>query len=414
MFSFRPDPIQISDGRLGLRHWRAMQRDPLAWLTEIHRLSPDIAKVQFGPQRVWCVFAPEGVSALLIGASRRLRRWQPGLYMMRQWNGRGYITKEGDAARQARQASRVLLHAPEAGAITALTENWMEHWRDGEQFDLDLELAAYSLTLAGQALFEVDLAGSAHQLARAIRVLSRVALLEVSTGLPLGHWLPGKLCPRKRWALATLEATIATVTRQSPRPLEQHREELAMLLLAGHQSTGATLTWAWLLLSQHPAALRRLEEELAGAPADVDPTRLPWLKAVIQETLRLYPPAYGLTPRQLTEPAEILGQQLQRGDLVMISGWITQRDARWFDHPQEFRPERFIEGPRPPKGAYFPFGLGERACPGTQMAMADTAASLASLVRHWRLEILEPVEARGWFSLRPKRAMVRIRRIAGA
>ncbi|MCR3829608.1 cytochrome P450, partial [Pseudomonas aeruginosa] len=122
--------------------------------------------------------------------------------------------------------------------------------------------------------------------------------------------------------------------------------------------------------------------------------------------------AYGLAPRQVTADIEVFGQRLKRGDVTMVSSWITQRDPRWFEAPLEFRPERFLEPAHWPRGAYFPFGLGDRACPGTAMAMIDLAAALAYWVEHWDIMHDGDLAPRGWFSLRPQRARVRFRRRA--
>ncbi len=187
--------------------------------------------------------------------------------------------------------------------------------------------------------------------------------------------------------------------------------------MASHQSTGVTLTWSLLLLAQRPELLARLRAELARvnwtairSVADLRDCAL--LRAVLQECLRLYPPAYGLAPRQVTADIEVFGQRLKRGDVTMVSSWITQRDPRWFEAPLEFRPERFLEPARWPRGAYFPFGLGDRACPGTAMAMIDLAAALAYWVEHWDIMHDGDLAPRGWFSLRPQRARVRFRRRA--
>ena len=141
------------------------------------------------------------------------------------------------------------------------------------------------------------------------------------------------------------------VAERSPRPLADLRDELCTLLMASHQSTGVTLTWSLLLLAQRPELLARLRAELARvnwtairSVADLRDCAL--LRAVLQECLRLYPPAYGLAPRQVTADIEVFGQRLKRGDVTMVSSWITQRDPRWFEAPLEFRPERFLEPAR--------------------------------------------------------------------
>lgn len=402
----------VGDDRAGARHWLAMQRDPLAWLQKVHAEQPDMAVTRMGLSRLWCLFHPRAVQELMVDHREHLKRWEPSLCMMRQWNGRSFMMREGEPAREKRKEMRPHIAAPSAAEILQLAERWSEGIEPGAERDLDLEMAAYSVTLTGRALFDIDLENDAFRVARAVRLLSRVALLETSTGIPLGHWFPSKLCPRKRWALAQLQEVVGRCADESPRPLAVQRDELATLLMAGHQSTGATLTWAQLLLAQHPEAREALRDELKGVDWNrvqgvADLRQCPLLRAVIQESLRIYPPAYGLVPRQLTADVEVFGQGLKKGDIVMLSSWITHRDPRWFEAPLEFRPQRFIEPSTWPKGAYFPFGLGDRACPGTAMAMMDLAVSLAWWVEHWDVEPLGPIEPQGWFSLRPKRARVR-------
>ena len=156
---------------------------------------------------------------------------------------------------------------------------------EGREYDLDLEMAAFSVTLSGHALFDVDLQPSAYRIAKAVRLLSRVALLEMSTGLPLGHWFPSKLCPRELWRWASC-AGGGRGGGRSPRPLADLRDELCTLLMASHQSTGVTLTWSLLLLAQRPELLARLRAELArvvdGDPLGRRPARCALLRAVLQ------------------------------------------------------------------------------------------------------------------------------------
>lgn len=399
----------------GLAHWLEIQRDPLTWLAQMHRSSPDLASLRIGTRRLWCVFHPEAIHELMVSQRAAVQRWEPSLCIMRQWNGSSFMMKEGEAARRQRQAIRPHIQAPAAHDIQRVAQRWSAHIVPGQVVDLDLEMAAYSVTLAGHALFDIDLGPQAETIAKAVRILSRVALLETSTGLPLGHWFPSKLCPRKRWALRVMRAQIEQVASESRRPLAVHRDDLATLLMASHQATGATLAWAQLLLVRHPHVLAALRRELGAVDwARVnqlqDLEQAPLLRAVIQETLRLYPPAYALVPRQLSRSVSVSGTSLRRGDIVMISSWITHRDARWFPEPDAFRPERFLEASTWPRGAYFPFGVGERACPGTGMAMMDLAVSLAYWVEHWDMTIVEEATPQGWFSLRPRNARMRLER----
>ncbi|MEN1641110.1 cytochrome P450, partial [Pseudomonas aeruginosa] len=304
-----------NDGRAGVRHWLEMQRDPLAWLQKMHVAQPDLAVARMGPQRLWCLFHPQAVQELMVDRRDDLQRWQPALCMLKQWNGRSFMMREGAPAQARRKEVRPHLAPPPASEVRRLAAEWGERVEEGREYDLDLEMAAFSVTLSGHALFDVDLQPSAYRIAKAVRLLSRVALLEMSTGLPLGHWFPSKLCPRKRWALGQLREAVGEVAERSPRPLADLRDELCTLLMASHQSTGVTLTWSLLLLAQRPELLARLRAELARvnwtairSVADLRDCAL--LRAVLQECLRLYPPAYGLAPRQVTADIEVFGQRL--------------------------------------------------------------------------------------------------------
>lgn len=231
-----------NDGRAGARHWLEMQRDPLAWLQKMHVAQPDLAVARMGPQRLWCLFHPQAVQELMVDRRDDLQRWQPALCMLKQWNGRSFMMREGAPAQARRKEVRPHLAPPPASEVRRLAAEWGERVEEGREYDLDLEMAAFSVTLSGHALFDVDLQPSAYRIAKAVRLLSRVALLEMSTGLPLGHWFPSKLCPRKRWALGQLREAVGEVAERSPRPLAGLRDELCTLLMASHQSTGVTLT----------------------------------------------------------------------------------------------------------------------------------------------------------------------------
>jgi len=147
---------------------------------------------------------------------------------------------------------------------------------------------------------------------------------------------------------------------------KQLRDETMTIFLAGHETTALTLSWTWYLLSENPVAEARLHEELRGvlggrAPEIRDLERLPYLQAVVNEVLRLYPPAY-LLARTSIAPSNIGGYDFPTGTTVLASEWVMHRDARYYDDPDTFRPERWLDGlmGRLPAGAYFPFGDGPR------------------------------------------------------
>jgi cytochrome P450 len=189
------------------------------------------------------------------------------------------------------------------------------------------------------------------------------------------------------------------------------RDEVMTFLLAGHETTALTLAWACYLLDQNPAAAERLRDELcrelhARPPGLADLPRLPYLEAVVAETLRLYPAAY-LIGREALCDLSIGGYPIPRGTTVLMSQYVIQRDARFFDDPDRFLPERWLDGRLArelPRFAYFPFGGGQRQCIGSTFAEVEAKLILASLTQRVRLTLVpgHPVEPQAVVTLRPR------------
>ncbi len=190
------------------------------------------------------------------------------------------------------------------------------------------------------------------------------------------------------------------------------------LFLAGHETTALVLSWTWAALAQNPEVESRLVEEVQSVlgsrtvTAD-DYSRLPFVEAVILELMRLFPPAY-IVGRENLVPCEVGGFHAPRGTTMLMSQWVVQRDPRFFDQPEEFRPQRWLDDQidEPPglsrrslpKYAYFPFGGGPRLCIGNTFAMMETVLVLATLAQHYRFtlapgHIVEPTPT---FTLRPR------------
>jgi cytochrome P450 len=159
-------------------------------------------------------------------------------------------------------------------------------------------------------------------------------------------------------------------------------------MLAGHETTATALTWTFYLLAKHPAVAEKLSEELDsvldGRPAGLeDLSGLSYTAAVFQEGLRLYPPALAFARRTI-EPIELGGYIVPRGASVFLSPYITQRNPRYFDDPEEFRPERWLNS-QPQKFAYFPFGGGAKSCIGESFARLEGVLALTNVGRKWLL-----------------------------
>jgi cytochrome P450 len=181
------------------------------------------------------------------------------------------------------------------------------------------------------------------------------------------------------------------------------------IFLAGHETTALTLSWAWYLLAQNPEEEKKFHAELAEVlggrmPTMADLSGLPYTEMIAKESMRLYPPAYALG-REAVKECEIAGFRVPAGAQVFMFQWSTQRDARFFDQPEEFQPERWTEEftNSLPKYAYFPFGGGPRACIGNYFAMMEIVLLLATIGQRLRFSLLpdHPVSLMPAMSLRP-------------
>jgi cytochrome P450 len=190
----------------------------------------------------------------------------------------------------------------------------------------------------------------------------------------------------------------------------QVRDEVMTLFMAGHETTAVALSWTWYLLAQHPEVEARLAEELRSvlggrAPTAADLPRLPYTEMVLTESMRLYPPAYALG-RQAVTPTEVAGHPLAAGLIVILPTIAVHRDARWFDEPERFRPERWDgeSARRLPRFAYFPFGGGPRLCIGNGFAMMEACLLLAAIAQRFRLTLVpgQRVTPTPYVTLRPE------------
>jgi cytochrome P450 len=178
----------------------------------------------------------------------------------------------------------------------------------------------------------------------------------------------------------------------NPLSREAIRNEAAVIFMAGHETTANTLAWTWFLLSQSPRVAGKLQAEIDTVLGDRTPTfkdiaSLPYAKAVIEETLRLYPPV-PILAREATEDTSIGNKPIRKGSLVLVVPWLIHRNPVLWDLPDTFRPERFLErSKKPNKYGYVPFSIGPRICPGLQFGMTESILSLVMLARHFDLRL---------------------------
>ncbi len=309
----------------------------------------------------------------------------------------------------------------------------LKRWENvpaGAEVDVAAQLGALALDVVGRALFSADLTGDAAEMSRAMNAGQRVAVLATFAPLPwgprstralkavarrVGHTPEGIEGPVGR-LIAGRRAQLAATGRGAGAGhrdlldvlMSAHSEdgsgltdaeisdELATFMLAGHETSAVTMSWALALLSAFPQARVRLEEEvddvLAGRePEAADADRLPWTTAVIAETMRLYPPAWTIE-RDAVAADTVAGVPVPAGSTVAIPPYLVHRHPEFWPDPAGFDPARFLPaGPANSqvrhRYAYIPFGGGRRACIGQSFAELETVLVLASVAQRFRLEL---------------------------
>ncbi len=343
-----------------------------------------------------------------------------GAAIARDLLGEGLLTTEDPLHLERRRLMQPAFHrsrvASYAEAIVAEAERAAERWGGLPELDVGSEMKVLTLAVVGETLFGADVRGSAGAV---VSVLDRFLERGNMLGVLLLFAAPLVAALRRRGVgtsfffrreRAELEAIIAPIVeRRRARgggldllstllaarddaggTLDDAalRSEVVTLVLAGHETTSNALTWAWLLLAQHPAVESRLHDELetvlgGRAPAFEDVPRLRYTAHVFAEALRLFPPVPAFARRPLV-PIELGGYTISAGTSIYVSPYVTQRNPRYFDDPDAFRPERW-EGATHPKFAYFPFGGGSKRCIGEPLAELEGVLILATLAQRYAL-----------------------------
>jgi cytochrome P450 len=191
-------------------------------------------------------------------------------------------------------------------------------------------------------------------------------------------------------------------------------DEVATMILAGHETTAITLFWALYLLALDPETQEEFVSETRGehlgSMADID--RQKFARAVVEETMRLYPPAF-LIARSARDKDNAAGVEIGKGDIIMIAPWLLHRHEKLWDQPNSFIPKRFMSAGPPDRFAYLPFGAGPRVCIGAPFAQAESVLALARLIGAFRVELADaaPVIPYGVVTTQPDHSpMFRITR----
>jgi cytochrome P450 len=416
----------------------ALRRDPLAGLQRMAREYGDIVRFHVMTRERILLNHPDWINQVLVAQHQKFHKSELTRRITVRMLGQGLLISEGEFWRRQRRLAQPAFHRSRineyAATMLELAEAHVHGWKDGEVRDVAQEMAALTLDIAVRTLFGATLPAEARGVGRAMTYLMRYSVRRQRAPFRTPEHWPTPANRRANRELEFIDSLVYRIISERQAEGNSHHSDLLALLmsamdedgtqmtpqqlhdetmtlfLAGHETTAQMLGWTWFALSQNPAAEARLHEELAGVlggrPMDAaDFARLPYLQAVMNEVLRLYPPAY-IMAREAIESCEIGGYELRPGVTLLFSQWLMHRDGRYYDEAETFRPERWLDGleKRLPPGAYFPFGDGPRRCIGQGFALMEAAVVIATLARRFRLRLVpgHPVVREPLVTLRPR------------
>ncbi len=416
-----------------------LRRDAPAYLQRMQREFGDVVYLPTAGQQVYFLAHPDAAREVLVTQQHKFKKSRM-LERAKVLLGEGLLTSEGALHRRQRRLVQPAFHRDRlvGYAETMVTRACVarERWHDGVEIDMSREMMRLTMDIVSRALFSAEVEGEADEIGEALTAV--FGLFEMIL-LPFSQYLEKLPLPQMRRFHAARKRLDETIYRliaehrasgvdqgdllsmlllaqdeegEGGMSDVQVRDEVLTLFLAGHETTANALTWTWYLLSQNPDVADRMHAELdcvlqGRAPSMGDLGDLPLTNAVFAEGLRLFPPAWAIGRRAL-EDVDVCGTRIPKGCVVLLSPYVTHRDARWFPEPDAFRPERWLTPDESrPKFSYFPFGGGARVCIGERFAAMEGVLLLATIAQEWRFDLVpgHPVQRQAQITLRPKFGM---------
>jgi unspecific monooxygenase len=402
----------------------------------------DIIQGRFFGHSSFILNAPDAIRHVLVDNYENYTRTPAGFRVLRPMLGEGLLIAEGRAWKHQR---RTLAPAFTPRAVSTLvphmlaaTDETIAKLKEASGAPVDLREAMQRMTLeiAGRTMFSFEMSRHGATLRDFVMEygsrLARPHFLDLL--LPLSWPSPQDFSRarfRKRWTsfIAMLMAERRAGGKNEgapPRDLfdllvaardpesgqafndEQLGDQVATMILAGHETTATALFWSLYLLALDPASQDALAAEVQGATVNgaLDIERLKFTRAVVDETMRLYPPAF-LIARAAAGPDTVAGRPVKSKDVILIAPWLLHRHEKLWRDPNAFVPARFMPGAPPPdRFAYLPFGVGARVCIGAHFALVEATLALAKIIGAFRVELLDkdPVIPIGVVTTQPDRS----------
>ena len=421
----------------------AVRRDPTGVFMRAAQRYGDVVSFKIANRRGFLITNPADVRHVLQDNARNYHK-SPLYEKLRMTLGNGLLTSEDDFWLRQRRIAQPAFHRQRVAALAGVmaeaareaASQWDAIAAAGRPVDIAEEMMRLTRTVVLRALLGGDLGPYSSTIDDAWKVINEY-IGESFWSLGLTDRLPSAKRRRFHAARAILRGAVDHVINERRRHAsesadllsmllaardeetgetmtdEQLRTEVTTFLLAGQETTSLALTWTWYLLSQHPQARQRLEAELdevleGRQPEYGDLPRLPYTRMVIDETMRLYPPAWGFS-RQAMGDDRLGGYRLPKGWMAFVIPYVLHRLPAYWPNPEAFDPDRFSpeRSADRPKFVYVPFGAGPRQCIGNQFALIEAHLSVATLAQKYRLTLAASQRVDAWplITLRPRYGM---------
>jgi len=345
-----------------------------------------------------------------------------GSFLTKQFGeflGKGLLLNEGDDWRRQRHLvqpafdpERISIYAE---MMTSYTERLLDSWEAGTPRDIHTDMTQLTLEVAASTLLDIDIRAESSELRTAFHDITEEFRKRTARPVSLPQWIPTPRNRRYQHALEQINDIVyEIIARRRTEPgngvvsmllaasdesdetvdNKQIRDEIVTLLFAGHETTAVALTFTWYLLATHPRQEERLVTELDDVLDGESPTMsavpdLEYTRKVLKESLRLYPPVFGIL-REPVQDDQISGYQIPAGATVAMNQIAVHHDPRYFDDPKAFTPARWSDDFEEslPQFAYFPFGGGPRRCIGERFAMLEATLIVATVAQQYHLELV--------------------------
>ena len=401
-----------------LRAFRAIRGNPLGYLAGVWREHGDVIQFPIPRPPIYLVNDPDAVRRVLVEQARTYGKSTIQYRALSLVTGEGLLTSDTDVWRRQRRMVQPAFHQETLAQLTDYVErssssvlaDW-ERAGTGAMVDIDVAMMHATLEVVGHALFGSDLSQDASALADATLDALDVVVARARVPITPPGWIPTRANRRLAAANNVFDSAVRRMIAERAHAQvrthdmldmlmevrdehgqglsgEEIRNQMVTFIVAGHETVASALTWAWALLAANPQEQESLHEELSqivqDAPLTIDDyPRLVRTRAVFDEALRLYPPAWLITRKALAS-GELAGRRVPAGSLVIMSPWLLHRHPSLWRAPEEFCPSRFIDE-EVDRSSFLPFGAGPRMCIGRDFAYVEGVLMLARLASRFQV-----------------------------